>query len=344
MASRTEPQPDGTPERWALLIHQIPPRPAYLRVKIGRHLQRLGAVAIKNSVYALPHGDEAVEDLQWVLREVMKGGGEGAVVEARLVDGLSGPQLVALFDAAREVDYRALIAEARTATRALPRRGLPPENRRSEAAGQVVRLRRRLAEIVAIDFFGATGREVAEGLVAALEERMKPTADVNLTRVQETQRVEEVRGRCWVTRAGIKVDRLASAWLIRRFIDPEARFRFVAASGYAPEPGELRFDMFEAEYTHEGEACTFEVLVRRFDLQDPALQAVAEIVHDLDVKDGRYGRDEAAGVGQLVAGIVAACPDDLDRLARGAALFDDLYAGSSAAPRPRPAPRHDDGR
>ena len=130
----------------------------------------------------------------------------------------------------------------------------------------------------------------------------------------------------WVTRSGVKVDRVACPWLIRKFIDPAATFKFVPAKGYQPAPGELRFDMFEAEFTHEGELCTFEVLVRRFGLTDPALRALAEIVHDIDVKDARYGREEAPGIGQLVAGIAAAHPDDEARLARGAALFDDLYA------------------
>ncbi len=116
------------------------------------------------------------------------------------------------------------------------------------------------------------------------------------------------------------------AWLIRKLIDPEARFKFVPAKGYQPEKGELRFDMFEAEFTHEGELCTFEVLVQRFGLKDPALRAIAEIVHDIDVKDAKYGREEAPGIGQLVAGIAAAHADDEARLARGAALFDDLYA------------------
>lgn len=141
------------------------------------------------------------------------------------------------------------------------------------------------------------------------------------------------RGRTWVTRSGIKVDRMASAWLVRRFIDPAATFKFVPAKAYQPAPGELRFDMSEAEFTHEGELCTFEVLVQRFALTDPALRVVAEIVHDLDLKDARYGREEAPGIGQLVAGIVAAHADDEARLARGAALFDDLYAAHGAATR-----------
>jgi hypothetical protein len=331
-ATSATPRPETAPERWTLLIHQIPPAPAYLRVKIGRHLQRVGAVAIKNSVYALPRSDDTLEDLQWIRREIVKGGGDASLVDARFIDGLSDAQVIALFQTAREADYREIAAQARATARELPRRGPPPGNRRAELTVQIARLRQRLVEIGEVDFFGAPGREIAEALVAGLEERMSPNPEAS-RESRPTPRAEDVRGRTWVTRTGIKVDRMASAWLIRRFIDPEARFKFVPAKGYAPEPGELRFDMFEAEYTHEGDRCTFEVLVGRFGLADPALRHVAEIVHDLDLKDARFGREEAAGIGQLVAGVVAAHAGDEVRLTRGAALFDDLYAAYGAAAR-----------
>ena len=124
----------------------------------------------------------------------------------------------------------------------------------------------------------------------------------------------------------MQVDRIASAWLIRRFVDPAARFKFVPGSGYVAQPGELRFDMFEGEFTHRGERCTFEVLLAESGLDDPALGAIAEIIHDIDLKDGKYGREEAAGVRSLIAGIAASSPDDVERLARGAILLDDLYS------------------
>jgi len=316
--------------RWMLLIHQIPPRPAYLRVKVGRHLQRIGAVAIKNSVYALPRNDETQEDFQWVLREVVKGGGDASIVEARFIDGLSDDQVLALFQSAREADYREVAEQAQQVAASLPKRGPPPENRRIDVANQIARLRQRLSELDAIDFFGAPGREIAEGLVSGMEARMKPSVESRES-TKPTHGREEYRGRTWVTRSGIKVDRMASAWLIRKFIDPLARFKFVPAKGYEPQKGEVRFDMFEAEFTHEGDLCTFEVFVERFGLDEGALRAIAEIVHDIDVKDAKYGREEAPGVGQVVAGIAAAHPDDEARLERGTALFGDLYALHSSA-------------
>jgi hypothetical protein len=133
-------------------------------------------------------------------------------------------------------------------------------------------------------------------------------------------------GRTWVTRENVHVDRMASAWLIRRFIDPDARFKFVPARGYHARPRELRFDMVDAEYTHAGEDCTFQTLVRRFGLRDRALTAIGEVVHDIDCKDERFGRAETAGIAGVIRGIATAQPDDDARLERGAATFDDLYA------------------
>jgi hypothetical protein len=309
--------PNANDERWLLLIHQIPPKPNYLRVKIGRRLQRLGAVAIKNSVYALPSNEQAQEDLQWVLREIVESGGEGSICESRFVDGLSDAQVEGLFNAARDADYAAILKEARATN----------DGAESDAAAAATKLRRRLAAVAAIDFFSASGRLGAESAVAAIEERvhMTSTAKSDQTTRSAGGRVDLSGGRTWVTRRGIHVDRMASAWLIRRFIDPAARFKFVSGKGYEPEPGELRFDMFEAEYTHSGERCTFEVLLAEFDVSDAALRPIAEIVHDIDLKEDKFGREETPGIDRLIAGIAMTHREDAARLSRAAAVFDDLY-------------------
>ena len=148
----------------------------------------------------------------------------------------------------------------------------------------------------------------------------------------------KLRGRTWVTRKGIHVDRMASAWLIRRFIDEKARFKFVPGKSYEPQAHELRFDMFEAEYTHEGDHCTFEVLIERFGMDDPGLRSLAEIVHDIDLKDGKFGRPETAGVDRLLHGLVDAHPDSATRITAALPLFDALHASFGGRP-PKPAPR-----
>jgi len=307
---------------WLLLIHQIPPKPNYFRVKIWRRLQRLGAVSIKNSVYALPASDQAHEDLNWVLREIVEGGGDASLVEARFVEGLSDEQVKEMFRAARDADYLEVAKEARELVRKLPKSGEPSEDRHAELEPQLVRLQKRVAEIAQVDFFLARAREPLEGVLGELAERL--AAEEPKPRGAPVPE-EKPRGRTWVTRTGIHVDRMASGWLIRRFIDPEARFKFVASREYRHQPGELRFDMFDGEYTHQGELCTFEVLLSRFEITDAALRPIAEIVHDIDLKDEKHGRKETAGIELVVNGIAMAHREDESRLSRAAAVLDDLY-------------------
>lgn len=248
--STVSPGTQAGPDRWLLFIHQLPPQPAYLRVKIRRRLSRLGAHPLKNTVYVLPFSEEALEDCQWLRREIEAAGGEAVVWAASLQDGLTDAELASRL-----------------------------------STGRVARRR-------------PGGRS--------------PLPDLS-------------RGRTWVTRRGVGIDRIGSAWLIRKFIDPRARFRFVPPRGYQPRAGELRFDMFDAEFTHEGERCTFEVLLARFGLREPALRTLSELVHDLDCKDGKFARAEAAGLGRTIEGVMAGTTDDRERLDRGAAVFEALY-------------------
>jgi hypothetical protein len=310
--------------RWLLLIHQIPPQPSNFRVRIWRRLQKLGTVAIKNSVYVLPAGDQAQEDFEWVLREIQEGGGDATLCEARLIDGLTDEGIIALFHAARDADYDEIGREVEDLLTLVPHGAEFPKEIRNDLETKLSKLKRRLTEVVAIDFLGAPGRETVVERLAELEARVR-FVGVGEAAAGATLRPEELRGRTWVTRKGIQVDRMASAWLIRRFIDPGARFKFVPVNGYRPEPGELRFDMFEGEFTHEGDRCTFEVLVERLGLDDPALREVAEIVHDVDLKDEKFGRPERVGVERLILGLTSAHTKDEGRLVRGGALFDDLY-------------------
>jgi hypothetical protein len=310
---------------WILLVHQIPAKPAYLRVKVWRRLQGIGAIAVKNAVHALPMNEETQEDFEWLLREIQEGGGEAFVCEARLIDGLTDEEVRALFDRARDADYAEVVKGAQAVAKTL--RGRAKSEAISEARTQVARLRKRLAEIAAIDFFGAIGREAAEGLLRDLEARLNeddPVTD-KATVESRTKALGSLHNRTWVTREGVYADRIASAWLIRRFIDPQAQFKFVPGKGYRPHEGELRFDMFEAEFTHEGDKCTFEVLLERGGLKDSALRAIAEIIHDIDLKDGKFGRTEVAGIKTLIEGIRAATKDDETRIARGTEVFNDLY-------------------
>jgi hypothetical protein len=244
-SSDKDPEASG----WLLLIHQLPPKPDYFRVKIRRRLRQLGAAALRGSVYVLPESDESLEDFQWLAGEIRAEGGEAVLCRADFVDGISEEELRAMFTAK---------ASSSTAS-------------------------------------GAKGTP----------EQVEP-------------------GRTWVTRRNVHVDRMASAWLIRRFIDPKARFKFVPPRGYHAESGELRFDMHPAEYSHEGELCTFQVLLERFGLSDPALAAMGEVVRDIDCKDTKFGRSETAGIAALIAGIANAELSDEARLEEAAPVFERL--------------------
>ncbi len=220
---------------WLLLIHQVPPKPDYLRVKVRRRLLRIGAVQLKNTVYALANTVDGLEDLQWIRQEILEMGGTALICEASFVTPIA--------------------AEA-TAAQVIP-------------------------------------------------------------------------GTTWVTRQDVFIDRIASAWLIRRFLDPQATFKFVPPRGYQPAPNEIRFDMFDAEYTHEGERCTFQTLVRRFGISDGALAAIGEIVRDIDCKAERYARTENSGVALLIRGLTELHAADDARLQKGAEIFDSFYSAFS---------------
>jgi hypothetical protein len=320
MTDKTSPSPD----RWLLLIHQLPAKPAYFRVKIWRRLQGLGAVAVKNAVYALPANEQSQEDFEWLLKEIVTGGGEAMVCEARMIDGLSDQEVRALFNAARDEDYEALAKEARLLAE-IPAAKLS-EMQRAEARARLAKLKSRSLEIVALDFYGANGRETVDGLLAMLDATLRENPIITSAPDDDKSlETEALKGRVWVTRQGVHVDRIASAWLIRRFIDSDAQFKFVRGKDHAPGRGELRFDMFDAEFTHEGDRCTFEVLLSRAGLENPALRAIGDIVHDIDLKDGKFGREETSGIAHLIAGLTMANKSDEQRISRGAAVLDDLY-------------------
>jgi hypothetical protein len=302
--------------RWLILVHRIPPRPLYLRAKMRQRLAAVGAVAVKNSVYLLPHGADALEDLQWIAQEIVTGGGDAHLFAGDFVDGVASEAAEAQFREARNADYDAVAADAHAAMKAARSAAAVAELETAHA-----RLLRRLEEIRRIDFFDAERRAAAEDALAAIETRLQKD------RKEETRMLKakpELRGKTWVTRPGVKIDRMASAWFIRRFVDPKARFRF--ADPAAPKKdGELRFDMVGGDFTHEEDRCTFETLIGRVGLPDKGVRAIAEIVHDLDLKDGKYARAETDGVRMMLEGLMARTNDDEERIERALVLFDDLH-------------------
>jgi hypothetical protein len=299
---------------WLLFLHQIPPQPAYFRARVMRRLNQLGAWPVKNSAYLLPSSDEALEDFEWLRAEVEQQGGEAWVFRSEAIGGISDETIREAFRKLRAPDFAALAESARELLDA------PAVDQ-----SQFRKLKRRSEDLCRIDFFDAPGREQLEALMTEIE------------RTFTTPRQAPVAGspaaykaRTWVTRRGVKVDRIGSAWLIRRFIDPDAKFVFVDPENYRHDEREIRFDMFEGEFTHQGDLCTFEVLVRLLGEADAALAAVAEVVHDIDLKETTYLRPETAGISLLINGIAVRHADDLRRIQEGSIIFDALYAQMQA--------------
>ncbi len=312
--------------RWLLLLHQIPPRPPYFRAKVLRRLNQLGALAVKKSAYVLPASEDTREDFQWLIRQIVEEGGEAWLFQAEAIEGYTDASLEETFRAARGGDYAALAEEARTLLATL-RSGTPgagasvPPAPRQEWA----RLQRRSEHLRRIDFFDAAGREELEVLMAEIHRLVHEEQTPDEIAPAGATELSALRGRTWVTRSGVKIDRMASAWLIRRFIDPAAAFIFVDPKVVVPD-GTVRFDMYEGDFTHEGNRCTFEVLLARSGLDDQALHAIGQIVHDIDLKDDLYDRAEAAGVAPVIEGIVLRHADDTRRLEEAGTVFDALYA------------------
>ncbi len=309
------------PANWLLFIHNIPPKPGYLRAKAARKLSALGAVAVKNAVYALPDGDSRLEDLSWLAKEIEDGGGRAFVCRASFVAGLDDARVRALFIAASDAEY-VRIAEAMRAVLDGPSAAATSPGPEAEQA--LARFGKEFDAVRALDFFGAPGRETVEGLLAALRSRLRERS-ASEEDSAAPDRLATLRGRVWVTRRSVHVDRIASAWLIRRFIDPEASFRFVDEKAHTPSPGEIRFDMLTGEFTHEGDLCTFEVLARRIGTDDPALRKLAEMVHDIDLKEERYGHPESAGLRAALEALALTVPEDARRLEQGTVMLDLMY-------------------
>lgn len=317
----------GVADRWVMLVHQLPTRPSNLRVRTWRRLQQIGAIAVKQAVYVLPNSTNSREDFEWLKAEIEGAGGEAAVFTVNAVDTWTDDALVNEFLQSREDAYAELARDAEALLRRVgperPRRKAVPSRRVVQQLGD------RLAALERIDFFGSAGRDRVASVLKQVEERIRGTSPDGGSSHSDPN---EHRNRLWVTRPRPGGDRMASAWLIRRFVDANARFDFAADRKSIPE-GAVPFDMYGVEFTHRGDRCTFEVLCETFRLQDAGLAAIAEIVHDLDLKDGRFGRQEAGAIGLIVDGLQLSKSDDQELLARGMTVFEALFSALAQAER-----------
>ena len=325
MVTETNPAAPAIPStgEWLLLLYFLPAKHAQARVQAWRRLQRLGAVALKNSAYALPRSEEAREDFQWIKNEIVASGGQAMILVAHTEDHATRDEIVAAFRAARSDDFKAVAAAAT----ALLKRSAPARKGSPRRLPQALRrLREQFEDISSIDFFGAPERDNAVELLTRLDAHTRKAITVPAA-TTAPKKVRDYRGKVWLTRPRPGVDRMSSAWLIRRFIDPTAQFAF---GDPAKRPDAIPFDTFEAEFGHHGAHCTFETLCERFGIADHRAAWIGRIVHDLDLKEHVFREPEAATVGRLVDGLRRAHREDDTLLAQGIATFEALYQSADA--------------
>lgn len=308
---------------WLTLLTTLPPTPTRHRVGVWRKLQRMGAARLRGSAWILPETPETTELFQWLVQEIETFHGEATLLRVDRIENMSEAQVTALFHKARDGEYQVVTKGCRDVLAQLDR--YRTNHRRSRAAlrGKLDALKRELDRIASIDYLKARGGPRARALwettakrLRAVETRPRATSGRHRTSLPP-------RGSTWVTRPRPHIDRIASAWLVKRFCDPDAKFAFADAADAARKG--VPFDVLGADFGHHGEDCTFETLVKRFGVRDRRVRVMAEIVHEADLHDGKFTRNESTGVDLAIRGLAEATPDDHELLERGMAIFDGLY-------------------
>ena len=299
-----------TATSWLLLLFSLPTNRNTERVAVWRRLKKMGAVQIKTSTYLLPDEPAQYEQFQWLAQQIRDYGGDSTLVRAHEIEGLTREKVVAMFNDARAKDYGVIRKSLQTfITR---RKKLDAD----EAAGQLERLTRQFREVREVDFFDSPrGHDIAMLLRRA--------AGPNRTKQLELLDPKQYHGKTWLTRPRPEIDRVGSAWLISKFIDPKPKFVFASSVNIVPNA--IPFDMLDAEFSHHGNCCTFETLIRRFAISDKAVTKIGEMIHDADLDDAKFQRIEAVGIDRILKGWAKQGLPDKEILRRGSECFDALY-------------------
>lgn len=295
---------------WLLLLYSLPTRRKTERVAVWRRFKKVGAIQIKTSTYLLPDNPPQYEHFQWLTQQIRDFGGDATLVRVQEIEGMPNEKLIALFNRARDEEY-SVTKKALQALFARSRK-IAADTRATE----LERLKRQFREIQEIDFFqSARGHDVQ-----MLFRRAEGSRTKALPRLDS----RNYRGRTWLTRPRPEIDRVGSAWLIRKFIDSRAKFVFAPT---VPSNREIiPFDMVDVELSHHGDCCTFETLIRRFGIEDKAVRRIAEMIHDADLEDEKFQRFECFGIDRVLKGWAKEALPDQEILRRGFECFDALYA------------------
>jgi len=309
-----------------LLLVGVPPTPSSLRVRVWRRLRTLGAVPLKRSAYLLPDTPERYEDFQWLAQEIQRDGGDATLVRVQQIENVSPADVLRLFHEPRDQDYKHLAARYRRLLQGLDRKTAAASARVHDELTRLAKDHQRIREI---DFFVAPGGAEVRRLEEAIAMRTRRPESAR-SEPAPTLDLTKLRGRRWVTRPRPHVDRVASAWLIKRFIDPDAQFTFAPPAEFPKDA--IAFDAPGVELSHHGEDCTFETLIKRARLRDRRLTRLAEVVHEADLRDGKYPHEEARGIDVAIRALLAASSDDHQVLGQGMTLFEGLYATTPRRP------------
>src|SRR5262245_41585686 len=308
--------------RWLTLLTSLPPTPTRHRVGVWRKLQRKGAVRLRGSAWILPETPETTELFQWLIQEIETFRGQATLLRVEGIENMTEAEITALFHQARGPEYEAVTRGCREVLAQVDRYRVSHRGSPAALRGKLDALKRELDRIESIDHLKAPAGPRARSLWETTAHRLR-TAEHPRAAGGRRRTTLPPRGSTWVTRPRPHIDRIASAWLIKRFCDPEAAFAFADAADAARKG--VPFDVLGAEFGHHGEDCTFETLVTRYGIKDRRVKHIAEIVHEADLHDGKFTRNEASGVDLAINGLAEAVSDDHELLERGMAIFDGLY-------------------
>ncbi len=300
--------------KWILLLYELPSSKSSQRVNLWRRLKKFGALSLKTSAYLLPDSPAQFERFQWLAQQIRDGGGEATLIRVSEIENLDADAVTALFHEARAADYEELIASL---TEFLKRH----QKRKTETfVSELDRFRARFSEIREIDFFKSPRAHDVDMLLRRAE-------DLHAPRKTAAPRLDpkDYRAKIWLTRPRPEVDRVGSAWLIRKFIDPDARFVFGSNPRKFREA--IPYDMLDVEFTHHGDYCTFETLLKRFAIEDKGARIIGEMIHDADLEDEKFSRPEGVGLEQVFKGWGKLGVSDAKILEKGFDCFDALRAG-----------------
>lgn len=317
-------------DKWLLLIYNLPPTPTKTRVHVWRSLKSIGAVSLKKSVYIIPFNAGTYERYQWLCQEIQTMNGDATFVKVSSIENLNDEEVIKIFNKARDDDYKKIIDKFSMFSKKIITAGKQGIKNQLKLRNELKIMVNQLSSIHEIDFFKSPLSQKAQNdsntctkELSRLLNKIANSGDKNIEE-RVTLRKKDFQGKKWVTRKRPHIDRISTAWLIRRFIDPKAKFIFVPENTI--KINGIPFDMYHGEFSHQGDNCTFETMLNRFNIQDKTLKNIAEIVHDIDLNDDKFVRNEAKGIDSIVQGLNENYKDDHVLLEKGVELFDALYA------------------